>query len=460
MLYNISKHVRALFILCGMILIGHVPLTLSAQIHKAPADTGKIQWGHVNFTPYRYPAMCDRAGREFVRYYSRSYIPDTSLAAMLDSSGGTVSVPEEGKEAVQECLAQYSERDVPSEQLWGYIRSALLLSEDDKAVAGIERLIREAPDSTLREDVYTTAIASFLMNSPRRIDLVSRYLDRLDKLSEIPPAGSIAMRNLIVSYWQTRYFRDSVHKYAQQSIDIIKRMPFELREKVNAPFPYGALISMANDAGNLQEQQQWLDSMEAAVGEWGGGRGRMAISNMQQALDFRKSLYGKRANPITEGHWFNTKGQSWPVAGKVSMIVLINHLCMYECVSQYKTIKRLKRIFGDDLHITLLTQSAGYSIGTFVLNEQQEGDSIVSLFSTVYDMPYAVLLDPRPTSKLPDGRIIRGPGPIAELFEEWRGYNTILTDKHGRIQWLGSLSSEKDRRRMINTIRRLAAINN
>lgn len=430
------------------------PGQLSAQIHKSPADTGRLEWGHKDMTSYTLPSMCDRAASEFLRYYSREYKPDTSLAAMLDSTARSRNLSDEGKQVLGACFKQFTHLSIPSQHLWGYIRSALLLDDDSSAIAAIERVIDEAPDSALLENAYTTALLTFLYNAPRRMDLFEQYLERLDKLTPLPSVGSVSARVILANYWNQRYYTDSVDKYARSAINIMERMPFELREKINATTPYLILIELANNRGDLIAQDEWLKRMEEDLSDWGGGGGVSTVAQMQTLIDFRKSLYGKRINRITDGIWFNDHGEEWPVTGKVSIIVLVDHLCTYTCYGQYRTIRRLKTIFGDDLSISLTSQSAGYSIGTPVLDEQEEGDSIVSLFTHTYDMPYALLLDPRPIARLPDGRIIRDIGPVAEMFSDWNGMNAVIADQEGRIQWMGSLAADRDRRPMINTLRR------
>lgn len=431
--------------------------SLSAQIQRAPADTGISKWGYEDLTEYNYPSMCDRAGLEFIRYYSRFYEPDTTLEDILDSLGKARDLPEEGREVLQECLARYSPQHVPEGQLWGYVRASLLLNNDEQALTGIERLIAEAPDSTLREQAYIKAIITFMANYPRRLDLIFPYLERLDALSETPSPGSIAARNLLMQYWRNRYYPDSVRKYAYDAVRLIKEMSFQVKEKTNIVYAFDMLITTANNEGNIAEQEAWLDSMAREAGDWGSGQGGQLVAAQQRLIDFRKSLYGRRSNPITEGEWFNTQGKSWPVQGKASILVQVDHLCTLKCVDQYRTIKRLKTVFGDNLYIVLVTPSSGHSIGTEVLNLEAEGDSIVSLFTNVYEMPYAVLLDPRPTSKIADGRIVRGIGPVADLFSEWRGMNAVFADSEGRIQWMGSVRRENDLRSTITTIRRFVS---
>lgn len=427
---------------------------LYAQIQKAPADTGISKWGYEDLTEYNYPSMCDRTGLEFIRYYSRFYEPDTTLEAILDSLGKTRDLPEEGREVLRECLYRFNPQHVPTDQLWGYVRASLLLGNDERALTGIERLIVEAPDSTLHEQAYIKAIVTFMANYPRRFDLVLPYLERLDALYETPSPGSITARNIIIQYWRSRYYPDSVRKYAYDAIRLIKEMSFHTKEESNIAYAYDAIISTANDAGNVSEQEDWLDSLANEASDWRSGQGGQLIAAQQRLIDFRKSLYGKRANPITEGEWFNAHGKSWPAQGKVSLLVQIDHLCTYRCVDQYRTIKRLKTVFGDGLYIVLVTPSAGYSIGTGVLDLKAEGDSVVSLFTNVHEMPYVVLLDPRPTSRISDGRIVRGIGPVADLFSEWRGMNAVLTDREGRIQWMGSVQRETDFRATLTTIKR------
>lgn len=433
-----------------LLLIVIAPLHIShAQINKSPADSGIIQWGHQDFAHYSYPSMCDRAGQELIRLEFRSL-----EAISKESSNKNKALSSDSKALIEGCLAGYSLDSLEGRNLWGYIRGSLLLDRDDWAKAGIEKAISNAIDSSMKIDMYETAIKAFLSNSPRRLDLVEEYLLRLDRLNDTPIAASISMRNLLIKHWRSENNSDSVHRYAIEAIDIMKSMSNEVKDEVNAMYPYWQLIELANESSNLLLQQDWLDSLKLHLVDWAVGEKAQQIANLQRLIDFRKSLYGRRTNPITDGTWFNISEGRWPADKKVSLLVLVDHLCSRaSCLNRYRTIRDIKAAFGDDLHVTLVTPSSGYSIGTYTLSLQEEGDSIVSLFTNSYGMPYSVLLDPRPTARLPDGRIVFGVGPVAEMFQEWRGTNAILTDKEGRVRWMGTFNGDEDKLRVLSTIR-------
>ncbi len=426
-----------------------------AQANQVPADTGLIKWGHTEFGNYTYPAMCDRAGIELHRYQNRFAKIDTTFEEVLDSTIDQKWISENARKLVKACISQFSPDKVPEQQLWGYLRSALLIGDDQRAMLAAERAVLFPKDSAMRDRAYSLAISSFLNSIPSRIDLAHIYIRRLDSLYPTPSATAAHARLNILTYWNRQYYKDSIRKYADEAISLIHKLPSESQDLIDVLSPFQALINIANNDGDIAAQEKYLDSMTKYFSDWRGGTGAYIAANTQKTIAHRRSIYNKKALPVKDGMWFNTNGNQWPVLGKISLIVLVDPACGMVCWEQYRTIKAIKTVFGEEVHITLAAQSAGFVIGSYVLDEQAEGDSIVNFFSKIYDMNYTVLLDPRPKSKIPDGRIIRGIGPVAEHFNEWNEITAILAGKDGRIQWTGTLSDNSSKRPVFATITRL-----
>lgn len=437
-----------------------MPFYLDAQIHKAPADTGKIHWGHEQFQSYN-ASMCDRAAREFVRNNSRKYNSDTILSRVSDDEESRPHLSEGDLKSISRCLSAYSPDSMPEEHLWGYVRAALFLDMDERVVAAVNRLISLSPDSLVRDAVYLSAIRMFISAPYHRNDLAHKYLNELDKVYSSPVGSNIVARRIVTQYWMRHYNRDSVTKYAIQSIGLVSRMDAADRDKMgqDAYMPYMSLIKLANDNGDISEQEMWLDSMAYHLSEWRGGAIDDVVSSLQREIDKLKSLYGRRSNPITEGRWFNTANNYWPVSGRISLMVWVDPVCLdRECIGKLQALRNIKEKFRETLDITLVMPSYGYAIGTLPLNEQEEGDSIVKLFSEVYGMPYPVVLDSRSMQTIPDGRIVRNPGVIADIFSEWRGVSAVVADREGRIQWMGSFDYANQLEAMLFTINRAISL--
>lgn len=432
-----------------------IALSAEAQVVRAPADTGIISWGHDDLTSYTHPSMCDRAVHNILRSYLRLRSPDTSIVEIVDSVLDIRRLPGEAAEVGKRCISQFQLQSVDKAQLWSYARLAAMLEDFPTAHSAIEMLYNDAPDSSARERVLYKAFGLFLQIRPRQLDIAHEYLARIDAMSERPVPAAVSARISLASYWHLQYNKDSVLRYAKEAISITQKMDLVTRDKVNATYPYILQIDLANEEGDLLLQQSVLDSMAQALSDWGAGKGSMAVAAMQNLIDFRRTLYNKKTNPITEGLWFNHGGIERPAPGQASLMVLTNHLCGFRCREQYNVIKELSETFKDDLHITIVTPSSGYVLGSFVLSPEEEGDSVVKFFTEVLDMPFSVLLDPRPVSNIPDGRKVYGVGPVAEMFAEWKEMNAVLTDIQGRIQWMGSLSGRSDKRPLAQTIERI-----
>lgn len=297
----------------------------------------------------------------------------------------------------------------------------------------------------------------YLNARPLRLDVVHRYIKAIDHLSPAVTVAQYGARLTLARFWFEHYDPDSVKAYSNQAIDIFKSLSFDQQERIPAAFQaFQYLFDIANEAGDITAMDEVIDSAKVIIGQYGGGIGHRWISQATRVLDFRKSLYGNMSRPLEGSYWFNNNGVARPVPGKISLVVLTNHNGGERQYTQYTALKRLHRIYGDTLDVTLITTTQGYApAASKVLTPQEEGAEAAKYFNEFHKMPFSVVVDEAPTHKLDDGRIIRGPAPLAGLFMDWQGVNAFLTDAEGRIQWAGMLTAEKDRRLIMSTINRL-----
>lgn len=432
------------------------PGSLSAQIQVSPADTGILKWGYIYDSTYSVPSMCDRAGIVYYRISQRTHRRPVTAAEILDTVEMPMMVSKEGQDFVRSCLKKFDIDTLGIADLWGYARATLHIGEDEQAIHAIERVFAKTKDSLLKEHVYMDAIHMLLNALPRRLNLVKTYTDKLDQLYPTPRSSSYAIRATMIRFWGVRYYQDSVHKYATEALDIFRRLSRSDKQSVDALLPFQSLIDLANHNGNISEQEQWLDSMNIYLSEWGGGTGATVTKRLQRAIDTRKITYNRKINSISEGLWANSDNREFPVQGRASLLIRLSHSCHSpSCTELINTLKDLQTVFGNDLEIVFVTQTEGFVLGSPPLPPEEEVIAAADYFAKTYGLDYSLLMDVRPTYTMPDGRIVRSPGPIAELFNDWAAINALLTDRDGRVQWTGTFRGAGDRRAVIKTINRI-----
>lgn len=430
---------------------------IDAQIVRHPDDTGRIKWGHSDLGPYTRPSMCDRAVAQTWLYNTRKYVPDTVMTPLRVDDSLVTHIPKEVIQMAKACGGRFAVETSDADQLWSMARIAIAAQDFLGSQAAVDRLLQlsERRADTVR--VLNNAYRMYLNVKPLKLDIVHRYIKAIDDLSPAVPGAQYGARLALARFWFEHYDPDSVKTYASQAIEIFKSFSFDEQERIPAAhqsFQY--LFDIANEAGDIAAMDEVIDSAEAIIGQYGGGIGQRWISHATRILDFRKSLYGNMSRPLEGSYWFNNNGIARPVPGKISLVVLTNHNGGERQYSQYTALKRLHRIYGDKLDVTLITTTQGYAPGASkVLTPEEEGAEAAKYFNDFHRMPFSVVVDEAPTHRLDDGRIIRGPAPLAGLFMDWQGVNAFLTDAEGRIQWAGMLTAERDRRLIMSTINRL-----
>lgn len=444
-----------LWMLCLMFLC--FVKDVDAQIVRHPGDTGRIKWGHSDLGPYSRPSMCDRAVAQTWLYNTRKYVPDTVMSSLRIDDSIIAHIPEEVVQMANICGDKFAVETSDPDQLWSMARILIAAQNFSGSQAAVDRLLYLSKRRADTVRVLNLAYRMYLNAKPLRLDIVHRYIKAIDDLSPAVAGTQYGARLALARFWFEHYDPDSVKAYANQAIEIFKSFSFDEQEMVPVAYQsFDYLFDVANEAGDIAAMDEIIDSASTIIGQYGSGIGQQWIAHATRILDFRKSLYGNMSRPLEGSYWFNNNAIARPVPGKISLVVMTNHNGGERQYSQYTALKRLHRIYGDKLDVTLITTTQGYAPGASkVLTPQEEGAEAAKYFNEFHKMPFSVVVDEAPTHKLDDGRIVRGPAPLAGLFMDWQGVNAFLTDAEGRIQWAGMLTAEKDRRLIMSTINRL-----
>ncbi len=440
----------------GALFLVSFVLPLRAQVLSSSADTGRMAWGHKDFSRYDRPSMCDRAAMLTGGYETRKYDPDTILQIREDVD---TPLPEEVVEVVKNCLSTLSTDSIDPRQTWSLVRAMLAINEDERSRKPIDKLLVNGKTRADTMHVLGKAMTLYLEVTPTRLDLALYYARLLDSL--VTGAGvqvvRFNIRNNIANHWMRKYVVDSVKKYASEAIKIYRYMDPTEQDMVPIHSLFGNLINIANERGDVAAQEAILDTARELMSEWRQDDGRSWLDRTTRSVDIRRSMYGRKTQPLQGAFWLNNQGVPRPTTGKISLVVMVNHNCgtAIRCVSQFIALKRLQAIYGDKLDLTLISVTQGYAPASGVLTPREEAEAIAKYFTGFHKLSAAILVDEAPVYTIEDGRVLRDLAPIVHTFNELGSVNAILTDSEGRIRWLGNLRSENDRKPLVLTINRI-----
>lgn len=431
--------------------------SLGAQHRTSPADTGRLKWGHTEFDSYDRASMCDRAMAEVFRLYTRIYKPDTATAPINQSDTTTVVIPAEVGQKARECVQKLDMSKQGPRQLRSLSRMYLEMGDIQQSIDMAKRSSDLYADTDDKFEALSIAVEQYLDNPRPRLAVAHQFYDMVMTASPAHVRTRFDVNVLFADFYYQRYLPDSVQKYSDLAIAELHSMSIEDKDKVEAFGPFVHSLNIANEQGDLKEQDRLLDSARSLLAGWRYGRrgsGSEVLVLLSNILDTRKTLYNKKTKPLEGSFWANNGGVPRPVVGKVNLLVQTSHNCAFRCTSQILALKRLARTFGDQLDISLITMTNGFAPGSGPLTPEEEAKAATKYFTEYHGLPFPILIDESPTHKLPDGRIIRDKAPVASIFANFQGVNALLTDASGKIQWVGSLYSDVDRRIVVAAINR------
>jgi hypothetical protein len=413
--------------------------------HRVRADTGRMAWGRDDFSSFTDADYCDRAIIAMLRELGR--VPHPTLYQSEQDS-----LPTAARLIAQRCGVHLTVPDVPPATLWGLIRLSLSVAAhaadahstigNARAAAAVERLRALAATPTERAWVLTNAIRTYLTAPIPRLDAARVLLRELEAQQPAVMTEQFQGQVAFMLYW-IRVNLDSARHHATQATKIAKSLTPQERDDTDLLLtPYFTLLDLANDAGDLQAQQDILTQTMNEVGEWRRGSDNL-LNLMQAQFNVRQSLYGKTAVPLEGEHWFNTGDTPHPTPGKISLLLRLDHMCGSGCRGIYALIRDLHQRYGNDLDITVITETRGFTIGTNVIPVDEEIRRVSEYFLKEQQLPVSLLIDERPYTKGRNGRVQYQTTAIGRIFQGLPGMNAILIDRNQTIRWIGEFRSIK-----------------
>lgn len=438
-------------------ILSLITISLEAQKNVSQADTGRIKWGHADFSGYNRATMCHRALDEATRHYTRRYHKDTSLAPIIKNSSPIQELPKATIETAKACIAHLNMDSQDLDQLWAVARIHLVLGEWDKSKAASEKAIAAGASDEEKLDMKLQALRMYLNHSESTIPLAYHFADMIHSTQPETHVGKYESDISFATYFFIRYNVDSVMKYTMSAIEALKKMSIDDMDKVPAFDAFSIRLEIANESGDIPTQEKILEEASQVVSNWRSGAGGRAIEIAYRGIEVKKTVYNRKITSLHHGVWQNYDGIERPKVGVSTLVVMLNHNCGIGCYSRVQAIKRLKNTFGKDLDVVLITSTMGYAPGSGPLTLQEEGHEAAKYYKDYLELPFPLLVDESPTYKLDDGRIIRDKGPMAQILSDINGTNAIVTDQEGKVQWAGVLNSELQIRLLASVIERAVA---
>ena len=419
------------------------PVSASVMVpHRTPADTGRMTWGHQDYSRYTTADACDRAAEAMSVEIWRTHARDTMPYAIATDTLATATVA-----AARACAGtRFPAASADQRELWSVLRLAFDRNDDAQARQAVDRQLSLVSDPADRGRVLSTAIQTGMGVSPPRVTLAREWLGRLDALGAPAQSARYDARIAFLRYWHLLYTPDSLLTTADSAIAIASRMTADERDEVDVFTPYAEKFWVANIASDFATQQSIVDSGLSRVGAWRSGNGAQWFTSMASLLSEQKKLYGKTTRALTAPHTYNDGGHPRPRPGTAALIVHADAMCGTYCYSMYTVLRQLHARTRDSLDIVLATETKGYAPGSGPLTPADEAALDARYFIDFLKLPAALIIDDASQTRRPDGRIIRQPSPIGRLFAAWQGANAVLVDREGKVRWLGVLQSTADAR--------------
>lgn len=350
--------------------------------------------GRARYERYIIPEQCMAAATRVVDSVQWGTRPDTMPFDTRDTLLTAVV------ETARRCGARFDVAKVERQSLSALRDLALMAGEDSVARAVTERQIASARGAPVAERaaVLVQAVHAYLTARPARADAVREYLRRLDALG--PDASTqramahVEFTNLyVVGMLQVGMFLEEMKAIG----DIVEHVPPKIR---------------AADPGFWQTQELaiHMGAVQAAALRDGP---TVALAEMTERGWTEGTMLGRRAPPIAARYWFARQDSApRPRAGRVSMIVSVDHECGAQCFSYYATLRRIARRFPD-LDIVLVAHTRGSFRLRPPPTPAEEAVLDSAYFLGALHLPGALAVDVTPFTTLPepDGRRMDGVTP-------------------------------------------------
>jgi hypothetical protein len=408
--------------------------------HATGADTGRMVWGHQEFSRYTDAAPCDRAVENAIREVrrdkeSRTREPDT--------------LPPFAVAVARACGRHLAEVDAEHyTTLWSLFRLSLASGDDDRAARTLERLLSNATPATLRPSIIASAIEMYVRVKPSRLETARGWIATLDSMQEKTPDHGAPVRiaryqariSLMAYYYHRVYDVDRIRSYADEAISIFRKMPVEERDRVDALPPYLQMIDLANDRGAITDQQRLLHETISTLARWRSGAAYEIFKALKHRVEGRVALYGTQGPVLPDGMWFNQTDSLRSQGKKPSLIIRLDPMCGAQCASLYAMLRDIAEKYESTIDVILIVETVGYLSRSAPLAPELEARERARYLLEFWKIPGVLLVDHRSVGRYANGMVGYNPGVTSSLFQHWSGGNIVLLDASNTIRWIGAVT--------------------
>jgi hypothetical protein len=416
------------------------PSSSESEAEILPTDTVQISEGHVDFSRYTTPDVCERAVMNMTVKTWRRGERDT---LRYDPEHDTL--PTAARITGQQCVGNFTVKSVDPTQLFYLVRLYLALGRDPDAETAIAHRIALAPDITAKGNVLFESINTYLEAKPSRPAAAEALMQQLDALGHEARIARLRAHHALLSYWALLFDIPRMEREADSIIAVGETLTEEELETWGALLQASYLhrASIATFKDSPKAAVDILQQGITALGKIRGGQPRLMLRMTMQGYSIQANLFKQPAPQLTGHYWFNSGDSTTrPSYGKVSLLVQVNANCGEFCYRLYAILNRLHQQYGAaGFEITLVARTLGYSPNSGVQTPVEERESIRKYFMEDRKLPAALVVQESSFITQEDGRRVNQPTQYDQLYNS---SPAVLVDREGLIRWMGQIDGSRE----------------
>lgn len=394
---------------------------VSASRLAAQTDT-IIQPGHLDFSRYDTPSTCVQAVRSEAAVAERAQSDTAPYAPDRDS------LPPRAVAVARQCGKQFTPAAVAERELLSLTRLALLRGDATLAHAAGERWLSMVHGPAARGRVLLSLVDAYLSNRPMRRHEAEVLTARLDSLG---PMAAFARAEAHGALWFDAYQRFDVPRVTEHGV---ARLALDGQmsdmERYDVTHGSGDVIFSLIAAETFRSPATTIERVMQYARQ-ANYKFPTTPETVAGFIGAMISPIGQPVPPLPLQFWFGPHGDSsWAIPGKVSL-VLVESTENFSYSRDFGLLHRLRARYGDALHLTIVSKTAGYVRSSPPLAPAQEADSISNYFQKYLALPVTVGVEQTPFQRLPDGRRVDGPVP-SETQGSLYAFGSVVADRDGK----------------------------
>jgi hypothetical protein len=419
------------------------PIRDSVPLATITTDTGAFAPGNKDFTRFTTPGQCLGAVGVASDLLRRSVATQVSHV-LEDSAAAGDPLPAGAVAVAQACLARLTTSGTAAGDLPDFFRLALLAGNDSVARTAVARQLALATDAASRAAVLQDAIDGYLDAEPAHVAAAESVAAQMDALGKTMTVERLNGHQSLLQFARRKFDEPHMRQEAERIIAIGQEVPATTIQlgKEAVFWAYAALGEIAY----LEHPDSVMAITARAkrdLGRFGPMPNGIPVHLLILLKDFstlslpviRNNLLpfnadqyaGRSLPPLAATYWFPKAPTSWPPGnGRPSLIVyggwMMNRCARdddgildgplfrgYGCRELYTYVPLWAKKYGDQLAITLVSQTGGRAARSAELSPAQEADSLRWFFLDHLELPVTVGVVEASVKTLPvfDGRQFR-----------------------------------------------------